>query len=496
MAVAPTGGEATLRKNSIGLLDVLFQSITFMAPGVGLVFSLGGGLSFTGTTLPLSVIIALGGCTAAAIAIGQLAKEIPSAGGLYTYAARALSPSWGFLIGWIYVGFAIFLPPFLILQGAVIFGGFLGAHGYPSNAYLIAGVLVAAFFFLTYFDVRLSARSGIILGLIEISVFVLLSFTLMKDGTNSTAPFLPSNSAQGYSGIFEGAVFGVLAFIGFEAAAALGEEAKDPKRTVPVGVVASCVVIGLYYVLTSYAWNAGTDMNILGAKDNSWLGLAGSHWGNTGSWVVMLALLNSVLAAGSASINNAARVVYALGRTGAMPGVGKVHPKHRTPHIAVIFTLVMSSIVSLFCWLKFPHEGALVAFVPATLFTILAIFVYMISCVACIKYFTSGSGKARRNTLLHVVIPIVGLLAFVLPLYVQFFDLDKLFKGDIFKQGPSYFYPLTWGEWGAIIWMVIGAGVLAYFKSSRADQLERATQIFGGEDSLDAGHAEALSLTH
>jgi len=107
-----------LRSNSIGLLDVVFQSITYMAPAAATAFSIGIGVGLAGTALPLSALVALVACTFCAISVGQLGKFIPSAGGLYVFAARGISPIVGFFVGWLYVGFSIFLPPFLfILNG-------------------------------------------------------------------------------------------------------------------------------------------------------------------------------------------------------------------------------------------------------------------------------------------------------------------------------------------------------------------------------------------
>ena len=127
-AAEPSGPE--LRSGSIGLWDVVFQSITYMAPGVGLVSAIGIGMDFTATTLPLAVIIALIGCTLAAVWIRQTAKYMPSAGGIYTYAAKGLSPSFGFFVGWLYVGFAAFLPVYLfVFNGYFIDNTLRRRHG-------------------------------------------------------------------------------------------------------------------------------------------------------------------------------------------------------------------------------------------------------------------------------------------------------------------------------------------------------------------------------
>ena len=90
-----------LRTNSIGLIDVVFQSITYMAPAAATAFSIGIGVGLAGTALPLSALVALVACTLCAISIGQMGKFIPSAGGLYVFAARGLSPVIGFFVGWL-----------------------------------------------------------------------------------------------------------------------------------------------------------------------------------------------------------------------------------------------------------------------------------------------------------------------------------------------------------------------------------------------------------
>src|SRR6185437_10222805 len=87
-----------LREHSIGLPQVLFQSITHMAPAAAIAYSIYISVPDARQALPLSVGLALIACVCAATAIGQLAKLFPSAGGLYTYAARSLGPWAGVLV--------------------------------------------------------------------------------------------------------------------------------------------------------------------------------------------------------------------------------------------------------------------------------------------------------------------------------------------------------------------------------------------------------------
>src|SRR4030095_12967985 len=111
-----------------------------------------------------------------------------------------------------------------------------------------------------YRDIRLSTTAGVILGVFEIAIFGALAVWMLisNAGDMNLPPFTPNQPSVDWSGVFKGRVFAILAFIGFEAAAPLGEEAKNPRWTVPRAVVLSAFVIGLFYVLCSYAWVIGT----------------------------------------------------------------------------------------------------------------------------------------------------------------------------------------------------------------------------------------------
>jgi amino acid transporter len=105
-----------LRRGAIGLREVLFQSITAMAPAAAVAASIPAGTAFAGGSLPLSVLIALVACLFTASCVAELARELPAAGSVSTYAARGLHPSAGFLVGWGYVFVEALVPPLLLLQ--------------------------------------------------------------------------------------------------------------------------------------------------------------------------------------------------------------------------------------------------------------------------------------------------------------------------------------------------------------------------------------------
>src|SRR3954449_5409296 len=353
--VVPPGSFERLRVHSIGLPQVLFQSITHMAPAAAVAYSIYISVPSSKQALALSVLLALIACLCAANAIGQLAKLEPSAGGLYAYAARSLGPWAGFNVAWLFILFEPLVAPFLYLE----FGWAMtevmkneAGWNYTGQWWIWALLMTVIVFMLTYRDVRISTTAGVILGAFEIAIFATLAIWILfsKGSDLNMQPFNPSHATGHWSGVFKGMVFAILAFIGFEASAPLGEEAKHPRRTVPRAVIGSALAIGIFYVLCSYAWVFGAGFNNFVAQatgPDPWRNLGQVFWG-TGWVVVFLAICNSIAANSNAAFNAATRVFYSLARNGLAPGpLGKTHPRFKTPHVAIIWLTSISLVISL-----------------------------------------------------------------------------------------------------------------------------------------------------
>ena len=463
-----------LREQSIGLPQVLFQSVTHMAPGAAIAFSILISIQFAGPALPLSVLLALVGCTCVAVSIGQLAKEMPSAGGLYTYVARALGPQAGFMVGWAYLLFQPLVAPLLFLIFAwttkdVVASNHHGLHWHYSGQWWIWILLAAGIvFFLTYRDIRLSTQAGVLLGVFEIAVFVALSVWMLASnaGDLTVQTFNPTHAAAGtYNGIFKGMVFAVLAFIGFESAAPLGEEARNPRRTVPFAVVGSALAIGLFYVLCSYAWvfGAGFDNFVTQATGaDPWRNLGKVFW-STGWIVVFLAICNSIAANSNAAVNAATRVFYALARNRLAPApLGRTHPRFKTPHVAIIWMSAFALVLSFLLGWKW---GPLVGFAfIATLAVIVVVVVYILICLGCIWHYWTKR-RAEFNPLLHFVLPAAGAVLFFFPLYYEYV-----------KFPPTY--PIKYANWIALGWVGAGLALTVYLLQRHPDRLRDMERVY------------------
>jgi amino acid transporter len=255
------GSGNGLQRGAVGFGGVLFQSITFMAPAIATAISIPGGITFSGGGAPLSVLLALVASLFAAISIGQLSRHLPSAGSFYTYASNGIHPIAGFLVAWGFLLGVLMGGPFLALQmGFIVADTFNAEWGWSTDLWWIWTLAVCLLVFaLGYRGIKASTGAGMLLGAFEIIVFVALAITLIiQAGGDNTLRVFGTHFANnpdyhGFSGIVAGSVFTILAFIGFEESAPIAEEAHEPRRAVQLAILLSCLGIGLFYILNTYA---------------------------------------------------------------------------------------------------------------------------------------------------------------------------------------------------------------------------------------------------
>jgi amino acid transporter len=475
-ANVPVPERTSLRANTIGLTGVLFQSITTMAPASAVAFSLGAAIPFTGGALPLATVIALVVCILVAINIGSLAKHLPSAGSYFTFVSRALGPQAGWMTGWLFdLAYLLIVPFQLLVLGPVadqFANTYLSIHMGANGWIVWAAFFAVIIFLLTYFGIRISANAGVILGCIEIAVFTLLSVWLIfAPGTqNTSAAFNPSSSLQhglgGWQGVLVGMLFVFTAFAGFESSAPLAEESRNPRRTVPRAVLLSTILIGVFYILCSYAGVAGWGIGKLPAylaDADPWFTLAGRVWGGV-SFIVILTILNSALANSNAGVNAITRTLYAMSRTRTLPPILTHLNRFKVPDVALFLSLLVAVVMALVSGLLYgPFPGGF-SFVGAIL-TFPILIVYVATSVS-VTVFYLREHRAEFNVFLHVIIPLLPALILIAVIYEQVIALTP----------PSNLaIPIVIG------WFVLGL-IIVIVLSLRAPQaLARANKVYAEE---------------
>ncbi|MFF4357545.1 APC family permease [Streptomyces sp. NPDC001604] len=471
--------DAGLRRDAIGLREVLFQSITAMAPAAAVAASIPSGAAFAGGSLPLAVLIALVACLFTASCVAELARELPAAGSVSTYAAQGLHPTVGFLVGWGYVFVEALVPPLLLLQLGFTTAGTLHQEwsSYPADLWwpwaLAGAAIIAA---AGYFGVRASARFGTVLGVFEVLVFLAFAVWLIgKAGTHNTlSVFGTSHTAEGYegvSGVFAGSVYTVLAFAGFEAAAPLAEETRNPRRTMHRAVLGAALGIGLFYVVTTYAMTVyfGPDrfakFGASGAA--SWEGVARASFGLF--WVlVFLAVVNSTIANANACANVSTRTAYALARIRVLPRLlAALHPRYRSPVAGIAVQSVVA--VGAVLGLGFGYDPVTAFLLLATVIVTVVIGVYIVVNLACAGYFLR-----RRRELLkpvrHLLLPLLGIVAFVPALLtaagLPVFDFVTELTPPVSYAGPI-----------VAVWMAAGVVVLLVLMRRHPERMSETARV-------------------
>ncbi|MER7934610.1 MULTISPECIES: APC family permease [unclassified Streptomyces] len=491
MTEGTTGGAtAGLRRDAIGLREVLFQSVTAMAPAAAVAASIPSGAAFAGGSLPLAVVIALVACLFTASCVAELTRELPAAGSVATYAARGLHPAVGFLVGWGYVFVEALVPPLLLLQLGFTVAGTLHEEwaSWPADLWWPWSLAGAAVIAVTgYLGVRASARFGTVLGVFEVAVLLVFAgWLIVKAGSHNTlSVFGTSHTAKeygGFSGVFAGSVYTVLAFAGFEAAAPLAEETRDPRRTMHRAVLGAALGIGLFYVVTTYAMTVyfGPDRfaGFGAAGDASWEGVARASFGLF--WVlVFLAVVNSTIANANACANVSTRTAFALARIRVLPRVlATLHPRYRSPvaGVAVQTAVAVGAVLGL----GFGYDPVTAFLLLATVIVTVVIGVYIVVNLACAGYFLRR-GRSSLRPVRHLLLPLLGIVAFVPALLtaagLPVFDFVTELTAPVSYAGPV-----------VGVWMAAGVIVLLVLIRRHPERIAETARVHL-EEADDPTHA-------
>jgi amino acid transporter len=483
---APATAGTGLAQHTIGLPGVVFQSVTFMAPGGGVATSLAVAAAYAGGALSLSVLVTLVAALIVAASIGQLARHLPSAGSIYTYPAQGLHPYVGFLVGWGYALITGLVGPIVnLLIGYFVATELNAEAGWNFRAtWLIFMLLPAALTALAgYFGVKFGTRVGVVLGGVEILVFVALSLWMFAHATASAGAVLDTFTLKyatvkgftGASGLAGGSVFVLLAFVGFEAAAPLAEEARSPRRTVPRAVLLSCLIVGIFYLFTTLAVAAyvgPAHMATYGGLGGGspWILFGRQLWG--WAWVIVfLAVINSFFANGNSALIAATRTWYAMGRIDLLPrAFARTDQRHASPVVGIAAQTLLTVVVAVPLGL---HYGPATAFqLLATILSAVMIAIYIVINISVIGYYTRRQ-RAEFQWLAHVVLPVIGSLV-LLPVLAAALGVGTSFL----KFVSPLPYPVSQAGLAVGIWFAIGALYLVYLAVKHPTRVHNMEEVF------------------
>jgi basic amino acid/polyamine antiporter, APA family len=375
---------AELAKESEGqTLNRSLGPLALIAIGIGGIIGTGifvltglAAAQHAGPAIVLSFVIAALGCVFAGLCYAEFSSMVPVSGSAYAYSYATLGEFTAWFVGWnlvleymfaaatVSVGWARyavrlldqwdlnFLPAALTAAPLTVAadGHSLVATGALVNlpAVFIAAIVTV----ICYIGIRQSATVNGVVVVIKVAiVLAVIAFGAYYVNVDNWSPFIPENTTGnfgdfGWSGVLRASGIIFFAYIGFDAVSTAAQEARNPSRDMPIGILGSLVICTLLYILMSAVLTGMVPYPQL--NDAAPVAVAlqaheGLNWLTV--WVIIGALagLTSVILV---MILAQARIFLTMAKHGLLPpAMGRVHPKFRTPHVATAFTGVFAALV-------------------------------------------------------------------------------------------------------------------------------------------------------
>ncbi len=410
----PTSGG--LRRNNLGLPNAIVISVAVMSPAASIFFNTPPTAKLVGAALPLCYVVAFVVALLVANQYSEFSRELPSSGSAYTFVTEGLGPRLGFLTAWIGIAaLALGVPYSFIVMSANLQTLLLRYAGVNVPWPVFFVVAIGLIFALCYWGIRESLRIDMTFLTFEIGVcLVLAAIILFHVGSTSGLPLSPFTTAgvPANGDLSIGIVLSVLSFIGFETAAALGEETRNPHRNIPRAIFGSMIVVGIFYVLMVYAATVGYGPEHMATgfgNDAAPFDTLGRAFGGpTFALLIDIVGIASFFGAALAIVNGGARILFAASREGALPRwLAWTHPTRGTPVAGVAMLCGIGLVTGLALGLFLSPFDAF-AFL-GTIDAILVLLIYVLVNIACILFF-ARKRRAQFSLLRHGIIPALGLL--------------------------------------------------------------------------------------
>jgi amino acid transporter len=386
---------------SLGLTSLVLFGLAYMTPLIvlgifGVVAETTGGASAS------AYLVALVAMLFTASSYGRMAAAYPVAGSAYSYVRRTIDSRVGFLVGWAVLLDYMFLPMVIWLIG----GAYLQAEfpAVPGWVWIVAFVLITTI--LNILGIKVADRTNYIMmsfQVLVIIVFVALSIGSVVSqqgpgGLLSVNPF--ANSTSNFAMVSAGAAIAAYSFLGFDAVTTFTEETKNPTRTVPRAIMLIALIGGGVFILVSYTTQLVHPGGQFTDASSAAFEIAMTIGGNVFGAIFLAGLVIAQFASGLAAQASASRLLYAMGRDGALPRriFGEVSKRFRSP----VFNIVLIGVVGLAAvFLDVATSTSFINFGAFTAFT-------MVNISVIVYYVKEHRNGRRLNPIVYVVVPAIG----------------------------------------------------------------------------------------
>ena len=369
------GLRRSLRFRDLVLYGIILIQPTAPMPVFGVLYDKSHG------HVVATILLAMVAMLFTSISYGRMARVYPHGGSAFLYVGKEIHPSAGYLTGWCLVMDYVLNP--LI---CTIWCGSAAMNFFPGVPYVAWAIFFAVLFTALNCNgvetsARINAGMTVALGVVILLVLAAAVRWVLHLSSPTAALFLdPLYNRASFSthGVLIGTSTAVLTYIGFDGISTLTDEAKDPSRSVPRAIVLTCLITGILASIEVYvaqlAWPRGLSFPDI---NTAYVYVCGHMGGPMLFAIVNGALLLATIGSGMASQMGAARLLYAMGKDGALPGrfFSTIHPKSRIPRNNVLLIgavcLVGALVFSYSLGADLLNFGALLAFMGVNLSSML-----------------------------------------------------------------------------------------------------------------------------
>ncbi|MBX5451789.1 MAG: APC family permease, partial [Thermogemmatispora sp.] len=345
--------ETSGLRRELSFLESIALSIGIMAPTAAMALNGSLAAGITGSTVPLAFLLATLAVGLASFSFIQFSRYFAHSGSVYAFNGIALGPRVGFFSGWALLGTYLAFTCASTAEVGNFAQAFLASLGLNVSwlpLALLAGLLIWLF---AYSRITLSTRLTLAMEgisvLLIVALVVVILVRLDNLGQLSLTPFTPSS--EPLNAVALAAVFGFLSFAGFEGAATLGEETRNPRRNIPLAILAAVFGTGLFYVVVTYAQTLGFGLSRTGIASfaQSAAPLDDLAHRYVGRWMAVLLDFGATISAFASALGTAnagARILYALGRDGFITErLGTTSRRSGSPALAVSVIMLLDFVV-------------------------------------------------------------------------------------------------------------------------------------------------------
>jgi len=350
--------ERGLMRGLLGTGDIIFMILACAAPMgvlagiIPLALAFGNGAGMPGTQLMVGAVMML-----FAAGYVRMIPHVRNAGAFYAYIAHSLNKEAG--IAAAYVAVVAYICAAASVLGAMAFFAsdlVHSAFGVTTRWELWAALSILCIAWLGYHKITMAVKVLTVALLMEVGLIMLIDALILYDTGFSRLDFSSFSPRAIFApGLGIALIYAINGCIGFEATAIYQEEARDRERTIPRATYGAVLILGTFYVLSSWclvlALSPAKVQQIAAADPGRLVtGIAMRYLGQFGRDALNLLTVTSLFAAALGFFNNIARYFFALSRDGVMPrALGLIHPRHGSPYIAcLLLTLVLTVIIALF----------------------------------------------------------------------------------------------------------------------------------------------------